>query len=153
MRSSTTRWLITVVSWFPALTRSLFQWCIAQVKPAAYLKVSYPKSTTYKRTQQYLTWPFTGIYGFHEDTQNKLFVVSMPLAHKKSSMIFIMPYHVEPLERLEKLLTRQQLDTWVSKLEERAVAISLPKVSMEVSHDLQVNHFRYIAGCKPQLTF
>uniref|UniRef100_A0A673HKR4 Serpin H1 n=1 Tax=Sinocyclocheilus rhinocerous TaxID=307959 RepID=A0A673HKR4_9TELE len=79
----------------------------------------------------------TDIYGFYEDTQNKLLVVSMPLAHKKSSMIFIMPYHVEPLERLEKLLTRQQLDTWVSKLEERAVAISLPKVSMEVSHDLQ----------------
>ncbi|XP_026082345.1 serpin H1-like [Carassius auratus] len=79
----------------------------------------------------------TGIYGFYEDTQNRLFVVSMPLAHKKSSMIFIMPYHVEPLDRLEKLLTRQQLDTWVSKLEERAVAISLPKVSMEVSHDLQ----------------
>ncbi|KAF4104233.1 serpin H1b isoform X2 [Onychostoma macrolepis] len=79
----------------------------------------------------------TGIYGFYEDTQNKLLMISMPLAHKKSSMIFIMPYHVEPLERLEKLLTRQQLDTWVSKFEERAVAISLPKVSMEVSHDLQ----------------
>ncbi|KTF83023.1 hypothetical protein cypCar_00028903 [Cyprinus carpio] len=80
---------------------------------------------------------FKRIYGFYDDTQNKLLVVSMPLAHKKSSMIFIMPYHVEPLERLEKLLTRQQLDTWVSKLEERAVAISLPKISMEVSHDLQ----------------
>ncbi|XP_051963694.1 serpin H1b [Xyrauchen texanus] len=79
----------------------------------------------------------TGIYGFYEDKENKLFVLDMPLAHKKSSMIFIMPYHVEPLERLEKLLTRQQLDTWISKLEERAVAISLPKVSMEVSHDLQ----------------
>lgn len=62
----------------------------------------------------------------------------MPLAHKKSSVIFIMPYHVEPLERLEKLLTQDQLNTWMSKLQETAVAISLPKVSMEVSHDLQV---------------
>ncbi|XP_051966543.1 serpin H1-like isoform X1 [Xyrauchen texanus] len=79
----------------------------------------------------------TGIYGFYEDKENKLFVLDMPLAHKMSSMIFIMPYHTEPLERLEKLLTRQQLETWISKLEERAVAISLPKVSMEVSHDLQ----------------
>ncbi len=99
------------------------------------LKIFY----TYKWTYHYLTLRFTGIYGFYEDTQNKLLMVSIPLAHKKSSMIFIMPYNVESLERLEKLLTRQQLDTWVSKLEERAVAISLPKVSMEVSHDLQVN--------------
>ena len=30
----------------------------------------------------------------------------MPLAHKLSSMIFIMPNHVEPLERVEKLLNR-----------------------------------------------
>ncbi|XP_030632987.1 serpin H1b [Chanos chanos] len=82
----------------------------------------------------------TGLYGFYEDTENRLFVLNMPLAHKKSSMVLIMPYHVEPLERLEKLLTRKQLDTWMSKLEERAVAISLPKVSMEVSHNLQ-KHF------------
>ncbi|KAI1903684.1 hypothetical protein AGOR_G00029760 [Albula goreensis] len=79
----------------------------------------------------------TGIYGFHEDTKNSLYVLSMPLAHKMSSMIFIMPYHVEPLERLEKLLSRKQLDTWLSSLQEKAVAISLPKVSLEVSHNLQ----------------
>ncbi|KAJ8349144.1 hypothetical protein SKAU_G00277330 [Synaphobranchus kaupii] len=79
----------------------------------------------------------TGIYSFHEDTKNSLYLLSMPLAHKMSSMIFIMPYHVEPLDRLEKLLTPQQLDTWLGSLEEKAVAISLPKVSMEVSHNLQ----------------
>ncbi|KPP68179.1 serpin H1 precursor-like [Scleropages formosus] len=69
----------------------------------------------------------TGLYKFHEDTENKLFVLEMPLAHKMSSMVFIMPYHVEPLERLEKLLTRKQLNTWMSKMEEKAVAVSLPK--------------------------
>ncbi|XP_062408680.1 serpin H1b [Sardina pilchardus] len=79
----------------------------------------------------------TGLYDFHEDTENRLFVLSMPLAHKKSIMLFIMPYHVEPLERIEKMLTRKQLDTWMSKMEEKAVAISLPKVSIEVSHNLQ----------------
>ncbi|XP_063061237.1 serpin H1b [Engraulis encrasicolus] len=79
----------------------------------------------------------TGLYDFYEDTENRLFVLNMPLAHKKSSMIFIMPYHVEPLERVEKLLTRKQLDAWVSKMEEKAVAISLPKGSVEVSHNLQ----------------
>ncbi|XP_076875362.1 serpin H1a [Brachyhypopomus gauderio] len=79
----------------------------------------------------------TGIYGYLDDTTNKLFVLEMPLAHKMSSLVFIMPHHVESLERVEKLLSRTQLDTWLSKLEQRAVAVSLPKVSMEVSHDLQ----------------
>ncbi|XP_067255229.1 serpin H1a [Chanodichthys erythropterus] len=79
----------------------------------------------------------TGIYGFFDDTTNKVLVLDMPLAHKMSSVVFIMPYHVEALERVEKLLTRQQLNTWIGKMEQRAVAVSLPKVSMEVSHNLQ----------------
>ncbi|XP_076017506.1 serpin H1a [Genypterus blacodes] len=79
----------------------------------------------------------TGLYGFYVDPTNKLSILSMPLAHKKSSMVFIMPSHVEPLERLEKLLSKKQLDTWMSKLQQTAVAVSLPKVSMEVSHNLQ----------------
>ncbi|KAA0704188.1 Serpin H1 47 kDa heat shock protein [Triplophysa tibetana] len=79
----------------------------------------------------------TGVYGYYEDTTNKLTVLEMPLAHKMSSMVFIMPYQVESLERVEKLLTREQLDTWIGKLEQRGVAVSLPKVNMEVSHNLQ----------------
>lgn len=49
-----------------------------------------------------------------------------------------MPNHVEPLERVEKLLNREQLKTWAGKMKKRSVAISLPKVVLEVSHDLQV---------------
>lgn len=81
----------------------------------------------------------TGIYGFLDDTTNKLLVLEMPLAHKMSSLVLIMPYHVESLERVEKLLTRQQLNTWVSAMEQKAVAISLPKVSMEVSHNRNIS--------------
>lgn len=54
-------------------------------------------------------------------------------------MILIMPYHLEPLERLEKLLTKKQVDTWISKMTNKAVAISLPKISVDVSHNIQVN--------------
>lgn len=79
----------------------------------------------------------TGFHGYFDDTANGLTVLSMPLSHKKSSMLFIMPYHVEPLDRVEKMLTKKQLDTWLGKLKETAVAVSLPKVSMEVSHNLQ----------------
>lgn len=79
------------------------------------------------------------MHDFYEDTENRIFVLNMPLGQKQASMILIMPYQLEPLERIEKLLTRKQVDTWLSKMENRAVAISLPKVSMEVSHNLQVN--------------
>ncbi|XP_061638158.1 serpin H1b [Phyllopteryx taeniolatus] len=79
----------------------------------------------------------TGLYDFYEDKQNSLYIMDMPLGQKQASMILIMPYHLEPLGRLEKLLTRTQVDAWLSKMENRAVAISLPKMSLEVSHNLQ----------------
>uniref|UniRef100_A0A1A8FKN6 Serpin H1 n=1 Tax=Nothobranchius korthausae TaxID=1143690 RepID=A0A1A8FKN6_9TELE len=79
----------------------------------------------------------TGLYDFYEDTENQVYVLNMPLGQKQASMIFIMPYHLEPLGRVEKLLTRKQVDTWISKMENKAVAISLPKISLEVSHNLQ----------------
>lgn len=79
----------------------------------------------------------TGLYGYFDDTTNMLSLLSMPLAHKKSTMLFLMPHNVEPLDRLEKMLTKKQLDTWLGNLKETAVAVSLPKVSMEVSHNLQ----------------
>ncbi|KAI3373046.1 hypothetical protein L3Q82_006394 [Scortum barcoo] len=79
----------------------------------------------------------TGLCGFYDDKIKELSILSMPLAHKKSTVVFLMPHHVEPLERLEKMLTKKQLDTWMSKLQQTAVAVSLPKVSMEVSHNLQ----------------
>lgn len=79
----------------------------------------------------------TGLYDFYDDKTNKLSILSMPLAHKKSTLLFIMPYHVGSLDALEKMLTKKQLDTWMGKLQQTAVAVSIPKVSMEVSHNLQ----------------
>uniref|UniRef100_A0A5F9C4W7 Serpin domain-containing protein n=1 Tax=Oryctolagus cuniculus TaxID=9986 RepID=A0A5F9C4W7_RABIT len=78
----------------------------------------------------------TGLYNYYDDEKEKLQMVEMPLAHKLSSLIIIMPHHVEPLERLEKLLTKEQLKTWMGKMPKKAVAISLPKGVVEVTHDL-----------------
>ncbi|XP_077403628.1 serpin H1a [Vanacampus margaritifer] len=79
----------------------------------------------------------TGFYDFYDDTTNKLSILNMPLAHKKSSVVFIMPHQVESLDRVEKMLNKKQLETWLSKVQQTAVALSMPKVSMEVSHKLQ----------------
>lgn len=79
-----------------------------------------------------------GLYNYYDDEKEKLQIVEMPLAHKLSSLIILMPHHVEPLERLEKMLTREQLKTWMGKMQKKAVAISLPKGVVEVTHDLQV---------------
>lgn len=79
-----------------------------------------------------------GLYNYYDDEKEKLQIVEMPLAHKLSSLIIIMPHHVEPLERLEKLLTKEQLKIWMGKMQKKAVAISLPKGVVEVTHDLQV---------------
>lgn len=83
-----------------------------------------------------------GLFDFFDDKTNKLTILSMPLAHKKSTVVFILPHHVESLERLDKMLTKKQLDTWMGKLQPTAVAVSMPKISMEVSHNLQVNNAR-----------
>lgn len=79
-----------------------------------------------------------GLYNYYDDEKEKLQILEMPLAHKLSSLIIIMPHHVEPLERLEKLLTKEQLKVWMGKMQKKAVAISLPKGVVEVTHDLQV---------------
>ncbi|XDA84464.1 hypothetical protein R6Z07F_014274 [Ovis aries] len=84
----------------------------------------------------------TGLYNYYDDEKEKLQMVEMPLAHKLSSLIIIMPHHVEPLERLEKLLTKEQLKVWMGKMQKKAVAISLPKGVVEVTHDLQ----KHLAG-------
>lgn len=85
-----------------------------------------------------LSAPLPGLYNYYDDEQEKLQIVEMPLAHKLSSLIILMPHHVEPLERLEKLLTKEQLKVWLGKMQKKAVAISLPKGVVEVTHDLQV---------------
>ncbi|XP_078401115.1 serpin H1-like [Cetorhinus maximus] len=79
----------------------------------------------------------TGLYNFYKDESNQLNILEMPLAHQLSSMLFVMPYHLQPLDKVEKLLTKEQINTWLGKLQKQAVAISLPKVKLGVSHELQ----------------
>ncbi|XP_069468490.1 serpin H1-like [Ambystoma mexicanum] len=79
----------------------------------------------------------SGYYNYYEDEVNRLQVLEMPLAHGHSSMILLMPRYVEPLDRLENMLSKEQLASWLSKMQRKAVAISLPKVNLDTSHELQ----------------
>ncbi|KAG9340161.1 hypothetical protein JZ751_021886 [Albula glossodonta] len=79
----------------------------------------------------------TGFYPYYEDEANQLQIVEMPLGQKQTSLLIIMPFHVEPLERLEKMLTAEHLRQWSKKLKEVAVAVSLPKIDLDIKHELQ----------------
>ncbi|MBN3301396.1 serpin H1-like [Amia ocellicauda] len=79
----------------------------------------------------------TVFYKYYEDEANQLQVVEMPLGLKQTSMLIIMPFHVEPLDRLEKMLSKEQLSAWSTCMQEKAVAVSLPRVTVDVSHELQ----------------
>ncbi|XP_061104486.1 serpin H1-like isoform X2 [Conger conger] len=79
----------------------------------------------------------TGFYKYYEDAANELQIVEMPLGQKQSSLLIIMPFHVEPLERLENMLTTENLHRWSEQLREVAVAVSLPKIDLDVKHELQ----------------
>ncbi|XP_051881662.1 serpin H1-like [Pristis pectinata] len=79
----------------------------------------------------------TGLYNFYVDEANEVYVLEMQLSAERSSVIFIMPFQLQPLDGVEKLLTKEQINAWVSKMKKRAVAISLPKGTFGVSHQLQ----------------
>ncbi|XP_036380821.1 serpin H1-like [Megalops cyprinoides] len=79
----------------------------------------------------------TGFYKYFEDEANQLQIVEMPLGQKQTSLLVVMPFHVEPLERLENMLTRENLRQWSEQMEEVAVAVSLPKIDLDVKHEMQ----------------
>lgn len=79
----------------------------------------------------------TGLYNFYKDETNQVYVVEMPLSRELSSVIFIMPFQLQDLGKIEKVLNKEQIEAWVNKLQRRALAISLPKGIFGVSHQLQ----------------
>ncbi|XP_054457422.1 serine (or cysteine) peptidase inhibitor, clade H, member 2 [Anoplopoma fimbria] len=71
-----------------------------------------------------------GLYRHHEDVENMVQVLETPLCEGKASVVFLMPFHVETLARLEKLLTLELLSKWLEKTNITSLSISLPKVNI-----------------------
>ncbi|XP_063756861.1 serine (or cysteine) peptidase inhibitor, clade H, member 2 [Eleginops maclovinus] len=78
-----------------------------------------------------------GLYHYHEDVQNMVQVLEAPLYGGKVSMVLLMPFHVEDLGRMEKLLTPELLSKWLEKTNVTSVSISLPKVNISSTLSLQ----------------
>lgn len=76
-------------------------------------------------------------------------VLEVPLWGGKASVVLLLPFHVESLTRLEKLLTPELLSSWLAKANVTSVAISLPKANISSTLSLQVSPSkpRFITTC------
>ncbi|GAA6229208.1 serpin H1-like [Lates japonicus] len=78
-----------------------------------------------------------GLYRHHEDIENMVQVLEAPLWGGKASLVLLLPFHVENLARLDKLLTLELLSKWLEKTNITSVAISLPKANITSTISLQ----------------
>ncbi|XP_060887455.1 serine (or cysteine) peptidase inhibitor, clade H, member 2 [Labrus mixtus] len=78
-----------------------------------------------------------GLYRHHEDIANMVQVLEVPLWGGKASIVFLLPFHVEGLERLDKLLTLELLTKWLEKTNKTSVIISMPKANITSTLSLQ----------------
>ncbi|XP_035481285.2 serine (or cysteine) peptidase inhibitor, clade H, member 2 [Scophthalmus maximus] len=78
-----------------------------------------------------------GLYRHHEDVENMVQVLEAPLWGGKASVVLLLPFHVEDLARLDKLLTLELLSRWLENTNVTSVAISLPKANISSAFSLQ----------------
>lgn len=80
-----------------------------------------------------------GLYRFHEDIENMVQVLEVPLWGSKASVVLLLPFHVEGLQRLDKLLSIALLSKWLDKTNKTSVSISLPRANITSTLSLQVS--------------
>ena len=68
-------------------------------------------------------------------------VLEAPLCGGKASFVLLMPFHVEDLGRLEKLLTPELLTKWLEKTNITSVSISLVNITSTLSLKVSTTHF------------
>ncbi|XP_072544873.1 serine (or cysteine) peptidase inhibitor, clade H, member 2 [Salminus brasiliensis] len=78
-----------------------------------------------------------GVYRHYEDMENMVQVLEMGLWGGKASMMLLLPFHVESLARLERVMTLEQVEKWMGKLSSMSMALSLPRVNVSSTLSLQ----------------
>lgn len=100
------------------------------------------EAVKYKMFLSSMLWSFftppAGLYRFHEDVDNMVQVLEAPLWGGKASLVLLLPFHVENLARLDKLLTPELLSKWLERTAVISVSISLPKANLTSTLSLQV---------------
>lgn len=71
-------------------------------------------------------------------------VLEAPLWGGRASVVLLLPFHVENLAKLEKLLTLELLSKWLEKASVTSVAISLPKANITSTLSLQVSSAKFV---------
>ncbi|XP_039514202.1 serine (or cysteine) peptidase inhibitor, clade H, member 2 isoform X1 [Pimephales promelas] len=79
----------------------------------------------------------SGVYRHYEDIGNMVQVLELGLWEGKASMVLLLPFHVESLARLDRLLTLDQVEKWMGKLNFTSMALSLPRAKMSSAINLQ----------------
>lgn len=74
-------------------------------------------------------------------------VLEMGLFGGKASLVLLLPFHVESLTRLDKVLTLELLTNWLEKTTDTSMAISLPKANITSTLSLQVNTANLFVLC------
>ncbi|XP_050971948.1 serine (or cysteine) peptidase inhibitor, clade H, member 2 isoform X1 [Labeo rohita] len=79
----------------------------------------------------------SGVYRHYEDIENMVQVLELGLWEGKASMVLILPFHVENLARLDRLLTLDRVEKWLGKLNSTSMALSLPRTKISSTVNLQ----------------
>ncbi|KAM6949563.1 serine (or cysteine) peptidase inhibitor, clade H, member 2 [Aplochiton taeniatus] len=78
-----------------------------------------------------------GIHRFYEDIENMVQVLELRLSGGQASVVLLLPFHVESLARLDKLLTLELLANWLERTADTSTSISLPKANITHTLSLQ----------------
>lgn len=81
----------------------------------------------------------SGIYRHFEDMENMVQVLEMGLWEGKASMVLLLPFHVESLARLDRMMTLEQVEKWLGKLNSTSMALSLPRAKLSCTVNLQAS--------------
>ncbi|XP_016366437.1 serpin H1-like [Sinocyclocheilus rhinocerous] len=79
----------------------------------------------------------SGVYRHYEDMENMVQVLELGLWEGKASMVLLLPFHVENLARLDRLLTQDRVEKWLGKLNSTSIALSLPRTKISSTVSLQ----------------
>lgn len=65
-------------------------------------------------------------------------LLELGLWEEKANMVLLLPFQMESLVRLNHLLTQDQVEKWLGKLNSTSMALSFPRTKISSTVSLQV---------------